>query len=100
MKTLSGVLTLSVIAVSDVVLRVGLGFAWRLPRVRPTLFVVGVVFVERLEVGDIDKGEFGECECANNVGVVGWPSEGLSVVDLIKKNTRKNIMGFMFKEGG
>lgn len=28
--------------------------------------------------GDIDNGEFGECVCANRLGVVGLPSDGLS----------------------
>lgn len=81
-NTRSGGLTVSapVNPESEAVLRVGLGFACRRPRVRP-VFVVGVVFADPDDdaaaaaaaavalLGDIDNGEIGECECCNS-GVV------------------------------
>lgn len=80
-NTRSGALPASagVSPLSEAMLRVGLGWACRRPRVRPVL-VVGVVFVADilLVFGDIDKGEIGECECARSVDVVDRPSEGLS----------------------
>lgn len=78
MKTLSGAFVLSVKPESDMVLRVGLGWACRRPRVRP-VFVVGVVAgFDEIVFGDIDNGDMGECEWARSVGVDGWPSDGLS----------------------
>lgn len=62
MKTLSGALVLSVKPESDIVLRVGLGWACLRPRVRPVLVVGVVAGFDEIVFGDIDSGDIGECE--------------------------------------